>query len=114
MSIQKAYLGRLTIANGQTDSNVLAATEGKMARGIIFSNAVSAFTGTINVLVGNDEANLIAALSAAIVNATPVTVTANKYQQWDLAGVVSVAIRSTGAEGAERLVDVWLILDLPD
>jgi len=114
MSMQKAYLGRLTIPISQDKSNVLVAEEGKMARGLLFSNVETAFTGTIAVLVGHDEAVLIANMLPAYVDGTQVTVSANRVQQWTISGVVAVALDSSGTEAAARNVDVWLLLELPD
>lgn len=113
MSLHKVKVGTLTIALSGSDSNVLAANELKMARAIIFDNQESAFTGTISVLGGHDEADEFADLNAIELDGTPIVLTADTQEQFSIMGLVSIAIQSSGTEGAERTVDVYAMLDLP-
>lgn len=108
----RAFLGTLTIANGGTDSNVLSAKELKMARAIVFENAESALTGTVSVLAAADEGAAIGDCLPVSVDGTDVTVSAGAIEQWNISPGCSIAIQSSSAEGAERTVNVYAILDM--
>lgn len=109
----KAYLGLLTIANGGTASNILGARELALCVGLEFETP-SAFTGTVTLQSGPDEASAAGAMKAVSVSGSDVTLTANKIQSVSLPGGIGEAIRvlSSGAEGAQRDIKVWAILDL--
>lgn len=116
MGMHRAFVGTLTIANGATDSNVIAAKELGMVVSLLFENA-AAYTGTVTVYVGADETTLIAAMlplrSAG--TAADATLIAGKWQEiGTVPGVQSLAIKSGSAEGGARVVRCFAVLSLAD
>ncbi len=111
MALHKAYLGRLTIANGQQESNILASRQLAMATALVFYNA-SAYTGTVAVEVAQHAGDAAAAHVPLRNNGSAVTLTAATAERHDVNGFESIMLDSSGNEGAERVVDVYAILDL--
>lgn len=112
MGLQKAYLGRLTILNAATTSNILAARELAFARGLVFKNP-AAFTGVVTLQVAPREDSPTSDFAPM----TPtVTLTAATQQPVSLPAGFGEAIRavSGSAEGADRFIDVWASLELSD
>ncbi len=83
-----------------------------MARALVFENDETAFTGTVSVLVGPDEATAFADLLPMEVNGTAVALSAGVVEQWDISPGAAVGIQSSGAEAAERTVRVYAVLDM--
>lgn len=114
MSLHKAYLGRLTIANGQTASNILAARELGMARSLIFVNP-AAFTAAVTVQVATNETAVAGDMKPLSVAGSDVTLTAAKHQVVDVPpGIEALRALSAGAEGAERVIEVFAVLQIAD
>jgi hypothetical protein len=109
----KAKLGTLTIANGQTASNILAGRELAFCVGLLFINP-SAFTGAVTLQSAPDEASAAAAMKAVSVGGADVTLTAGKVQSVGLPGGIGEAIRvlSGAAEAAQRDIEVYAILEM--
>lgn len=113
MGLLRTYLGRLTIANGQTTSNALAARELSMVKGLQIVNA-AAYTGTVTLQSApREDSTTYAAVSQA---GADVTLIAAKSQSIEILGGVGEVIRvvSGGAEGAQRDIDVWAMLNVSD
>lgn len=108
----RAFLGTLTIPSAGTDSNVLASKLLRMASGIVFENAESAFTGTVSVLASAEEEAIVADCLPVYVDGSAVTVGANRIQQWNISPGSAIMIQSSGAEAADRTVKVYAILDM--
>lgn len=112
MALIRSYLGRLTIANGGTTSNILAAREMSQMIGIAFDNP-AAFTAAVTVQVGPHEDSAAGAMKVWNRNGTDVTLTAAKYQTLsDALGFEAIRAVSAGAEGADRLIDVYALMDI--
>lgn len=112
MALQKLHLGTLSLGTGAgAKSNVLSARELARASAFVFYND-SAYTGTISVLVGPREDNVIGDLVALANNGTAVTLTAGLVERFDVNGFESIAIKTSGTEGAARSVDVYAIVDI--
>jgi hypothetical protein len=114
MSLNKAYLGRLTILNADgasAVSNILRARELAFAEAIVFYNP-AAFTGTISVEVGPSEDTLAAGMKALYNNGSAVVLTAARVERHEVNGFESVRIKTSGTEAADRLVDVYAILSI--
>lgn len=111
MARVRTLVGRLTILNAATDSNVIAARELSLAQALIFYNA-AAYTGVISVRVGKREDTTFANMQPLDNNGVAVVLTANRVQRHEVNGFESLAIQSAGAEAAQRDIDVYAILDL--
>jgi len=111
MGLHKTYLGRLSLAAAATPvSNVLAARELVMMKGLTFHNP--AYTGVVSVKVGPKDDTLAAAMTPLRVAGAAVTLTASTVQFIECSGFESLAISSAGTEASERDVEVYAILDL--
>lgn len=114
MSLHKAYLGRLTIANGQTASNIIAARELGMARSLVFKNP-AAFTGAVTVQVATNETATASDMLPLSVGGSDVTLTAGKHQVVDVPpGIEALRAVSAAAEAAERVIEVYAVLNIAD
>lgn len=111
MGSHKAFVGNLVIANAGTDSNVLSNRQLAMARKLIFDNP-AAFTGTVT-LRGNPRAGAaFAATKPVRVAGADITLVAAKMQEVDAGGFESIAAVSGSAEGAERTILVYAVLEI--
>jgi hypothetical protein len=115
MGVQRVFLGTATIANGQTTSNVLQARELAMAQGLQFDNA-AAYTAAVTVQVAPHDDSAAGAFKALSVGGADVALIAAKSQSISTPGGFGEAIRlvSAGAEGAQRDVGVYALLNLSD
>jgi hypothetical protein len=111
MARHATLLGTLTIASGQTDSNVIQDPTLAGLVGVVFYNP-AAFTGTVSVLVAFDDDALFASHAALYNNGSAVQLTAGRVEKHDVCGFKSIAIQSGSAEGADRNVQVIGIMDL--
>lgn len=110
MSLHRAKIGTLTIANGGTNSNVLSSKLLKMAKALVIDTAESAFTGTISLLAAAEEGAAFSDLLAVRAGGAAVAVTADSIEQFDVSPGCSIAVQSSGAEAAERNIDIYAIL----
>lgn len=110
MSEHAAFVGTLTIPISTTDSNVIVNNQLAMARTLIFESAATAYTGTISLRALGTKDSTFANLLPVKKNATAVVLTAATRDEWDVGGVRSIAIKSSGAEAAARVVRVYAIL----
>lgn len=112
MGLQKTFLGTLTLGTGASaKSNVLASRTLARSQGLVFYNDTS-YTGTISLLVGAHESDTISDLVAIENNGTAVALDAGLVQKVDIAGFESLAIATSGTEGAQRTVDVYALIDI--
>lgn len=111
MGSHKAFVGNLTIANSGTDSNVLSSRQLAMARKLVFDNP-SAFTGTVTLRAGAKAGTAFAGTKPVRVAGADITLVAAKLQEVDAGGFESVAVVSSGAEGAERVIGVYAVLEI--
>jgi hypothetical protein len=111
MGSHKAFVGNLTIANGGTDSNVLSNRQLAMARKLIFHNPAT-FTAAVT-LRGNPKAGVAFSDTQPVrVGAADIALVAAKMQEVDAGGFESIAVVSAGAEGAERVIPVYAVLEI--
>lgn len=102
-------LGVLTIANGQTLSNVLSHPTMRLAVRLIFYCGDASFTGTVTVQGGYAQAGTV---KDVYVNGVKAQVFANGVTIVEAGGFNNVSLISSGAEGGNRTIEVYGDLNL--
>jgi hypothetical protein len=112
MGLHKSYIGRLTIASGGTNSNVIAARElGAAHRLAIYPPA--ALTGTVTLKAAYNEDAVAADCSPIKVDGgTDIAITAAKVNVVNAGGFEALMVTSGSAEGADRVFEVFAVLDI--
>lgn len=108
----RAFVGTLTIAAAGSDSNILSSKQLKMAIGLVFENAESAFTGTISLQASAEEEAVAGDMKNVSLNGSAVQLAAGVIEEFDVSPGASIRIHSSGSEAAERNVKVYAILDM--
>ena len=114
MAQHRTYLGRATIPNAGTESNVLGAKELSMCKAIEIQLPATMTGATVALHSGPQEDTPAGSMFAHIENGTAVsfTVATGRRQNKLVSGLQSLKLVSASSEGAARDIDVWAILDL--
>ena len=111
MARLKIKLGTASIpTSAGATSNILAARELGLVVGLMFYSPAT-YTGTISVLVGPKDDSLIAACLPLKISGAAATLTAGDADFFPVSGFESVALKTSGTEGAQRDVDVYAIVE---
>lgn len=112
MARHSSILGVLTIPITTQESNIIQIREMAFLVGLIFYCPTAAFDGTIAVEGASVDSAIAADHRALFVNGTAVTITANRAELWDIAGVASIMLDSSSNEDPAVAVTVVGIFDL--
>lgn len=112
MAENLSLVGALTIANGATDSDVLANNTLQAARRLIFK-CPATFTGTITLRGSADENAAFADTQPVRVYpaAVDVTLVAAKYHVVPDVNLKALAVVSSMMEGAARTIQVFAVIE---
>lgn len=109
MARHLAFVGTLTIPNGTKPSNVLKTDQGLLGINVVIESKPAALTGTVSLLGSVNDADTPQPI---YVNGTAQTVVANAVQKYDINGLKQIAVSSGSNEGADRVFNVYIEVDL--
>lgn len=105
------HIGTLTIANTGTDSNVITDDAWKHAVGFMFDGGGTGFTGTVSFIGKPTVDTTFANLRPVFLNSVAQVINGNGLNTIMSGGMASIAAESSGAEGAERTIEVYAIFE---